>query len=69
MLEQNEKEMLDKIISDERSAGPFTGMIFNAIIQTVVTGNCQIRYQTDDKIEDAIRLALRVKIVAKRLLD
>jgi hypothetical protein len=64
MLEQIEKLMLDKIMSDERSSGPFAGMILNNVVS-----KSESFLVTDEKIESAIKLALRVKIVAKRLLD
>jgi len=65
VLTELEKGMLDIIISESRSEGPFTGMILN----NVVLKSDTFDNVTDEKIESAIKLALRIKQVAKNLVN
>jgi len=62
-LTMEEKDLLDRIMSDDRSAAPFTGMIFNAYIE--VMGFDKIIADRKELIADLLKTALSIRLQAR----
>ena len=58
-MNQEEKKLLKQIVDDKYSVGSFCGMIFNSMISQPDW--------SEQKIEDNISLALKIRLVAERI--